>query len=132
MTLGYAIGLIQSFLSGHSEVNVTDTGGVHGFESATPVNGEYLKWDESLGKHIYSNPGGADQDVGTSAIPTFRDVILSDLTENKAVMTNADKKVVTSSVSSTELGYLSGATSNLQSQINGITVTQSIWGNLNL
>ena len=42
----------------------------------------------------------------------------SNLTVNKALISNASGKVAVSSVSSTELGYLSGVTSAIQTQIN--------------
>lgn len=43
----------------------------------------------------------------------------SDLTDNRAVISNASGKVAVSPVSSTELGYLEGVSSSIQTQING-------------
>jgi hypothetical protein len=45
-------------------------------------------------------------------------VVSSDLTANTVVVSNATGKIATSSVTITELGYLGGATSNVQAQIN--------------
>lgn len=43
----------------------------------------------------------------------------SNLTANRAVISNASGKVAASSIISTELGHLSGVTSNIQGQLNG-------------
>lgn len=48
-------------------------------------------------------------------------IVTDDLTVNRALVSNANGKVVVSNTTSTELGYLSGARSNLQSQIDTIT-----------
>ena len=45
-------------------------------------------------------------------------VVSSDLTANVVVVANATGKIATSTVTITELGYLGGATSNVQAQIN--------------
>lgn len=47
----------------------------------------------------------------------------SNFTEFKVVCTNGFKGLATSDVSSTELGYLSGVTSNIQTQLNGKQAT---------
>lgn len=43
----------------------------------------------------------------------------SNLTENRALVSNANGKVAVSAVTDTELGYLDGVTSNIQTQLNG-------------
>ena len=60
---------------------------------------------------------GQKQDTITGAATT---ITSSDLTASKALVSNASGKVAASSVSSTELGYLSGATSNIQDQIDAL------------
>lgn len=50
---------------------------------------------------------------GASTITT------SNLTANHALVSNANGKVVVSAVTATELGYLDGVTSNIQTQLNG-------------
>lgn len=62
---------------------------------------------------------------GASTITT------SNLTVNRALVSNASGKVAVSDVTSTELGYLDGATSNIQDQIDALTETVSdLEGNL--
>lgn len=48
-------------------------------------------------------------------------IVTNDLTVNRALVSNANGKVAVSNTTSTELGYLSGARSNLQTQIDAIT-----------
>lgn len=70
----------------------------------------------------------------TSAIETLQDevsqkqatitggastITSSDLTANRALISNSSGKVAVSAVTSTELGYLDGVTSNVQTQIDG-------------
>lgn len=50
---------------------------------------------------------------GASTITT------SNLTANRALVSNANGKVAVSAVTATELGYLDGVTSNIQTQLNG-------------
>ena len=45
-------------------------------------------------------------------------IVDSNLTTNRALISNSTGKVEASSITSTQLGYLSGVTSNIQSQIN--------------
>ena len=59
----------------------------------------------------------AKQATITGAATTIDD---TDLTASRALISNASGKVAVSDVTSTELGYLDGATSNIQSQIDGI------------
>lgn len=47
----------------------------------------------------------------------------SNLTANRALISNASGKVAVSAVSSTKLGYLTDVTSNIQAQINGVKTT---------
>ena len=44
----------------------------------------------------------------------------SNLTANRALVSNASGKVAASSITSTQLGYLSGVTSNIQTQLNNL------------
>lgn len=50
-------------------------------------------------------------------------VITSDLTESRAVVSSATGKIAVSAVTSTELGYLDGVTSAIQTQLNGKQAT---------
>lgn len=51
---------------------------------------------------------------------------LSEVTSNRVLITDANRGLDTSSVTSTELGYLSGVTSAIQTQLNGKASTASI------
>lgn len=76
---------------------------------------------------------GNNRDIATtyatvSTVNTKQDIITgaassvtsNDLTASKALISNISGKIATSSVTSTELEYLSGTTSNVQTQINTI------------
>ena len=69
------------------------------------------------------------QDKITGAATTITD---DNLTVNRALISNSSGKVAVSDVTSTELGYLDGVTSNVQIQLNGkqlkITVNGIIQG----
>lgn len=54
-----------------------------------------------------------------SASPTFTGTITTPLTASRAVATGGSSELVASSATSTELGYLSGVTSAIQTQLNG-------------
>lgn len=60
---------------------------------------------------------GNKQNTITGAATT---ITSSDLTASKALVSNASGKVAASSVTSTELGYLSGVTSSIQDQIDAL------------
>ena len=47
-------------------------------------------------------------------------IVSSNLTANRALISNGSGKVAVSSVTSTELGYLSGVSSNIQTQLNAL------------
>lgn len=49
---------------------------------------------------------------------TASTILTTDLTADRVMVTNSSKKAATSATTSTELGYLSGATSNIQGQLN--------------
>ena len=59
----------------------------------------------------------AKQDKITGAATT---ITASNLTANRAVISNSSGKVAVSAVTSTELGYLDGVTSSIQTQINNL------------
>lgn len=69
------------------------------------------------------------QDKITGAATTITD---DNLTVNRALISNSSGKVAVSTITSTELGYLDGVTSNVQIQLNGkqpkITVNGIIQG----
>jgi hypothetical protein len=83
----------------------------------TPNLTAKLTWGNSGDiTNLYKSATGiltSDADFITSSLTS------NNLTENKAVATDANKKLVSSSTTDTELGYLSGASSNIQTQITG-------------
>jgi len=54
-----------------------------------------------------------------NTLKTDDDLIIDGLTTNRAVTTDANKKLVSSATTDTELGYLSGVTSSIQTQVDG-------------
>ena len=96
-----------------------------------------------------SDIDGLQTDVGTlqtnmnnvqTALTSKQDIVVGgastitedNLTASRALISNSSGKVAVSSVTSTELGYLDGVTSNVQAQLNGkqpkITVNGIIQG----
>lgn len=59
----------------------------------------------------------AKQDKITGAATT---ITASNLTVNRALISNSSGKVAVSAITSTELGYLDGVTSSIQTQINNL------------
>ena len=61
-------------------------------------------------------------DINTNTTYTFNGAVSTikdnNLTASRALISNADGKVAVSAITSTELGYLDGVTSNIQSQLN--------------
>ena len=72
---------------------------------------DYIKGDGTLG--LFSTAAVASITGGASTIAT------SNLTVSRALNSDASGKVVANTTTSTELSYLSGVTSNVQTQING-------------
>lgn len=71
----------------------------------------------------------AKQATITGAATTIDD---ANLTANRALVSNGSGKVAVSAVTSTELGYLDGVTSNIQTQINNAGITYSAGTGLDL
>jgi hypothetical protein len=72
---------------------------------------DYIKGDGTLG--LFSTAAVASITGGASTIAT------SNLTVSRALNSDASGKVVVNTTTSTELSYLSGVTSSVQTQING-------------
>ncbi|MBO4284752.1 MAG: hypothetical protein J5895_00785 [Alphaproteobacteria bacterium] len=68
-------------------------------------------------KAYVDNVASNKQNTITGAVSN---VVSSNLTANRPVCTNGEGKLrVATTVTNTQLGYLSGATSNIQTQLNG-------------
>lgn len=73
---------------------------------------------------IASSPTGAvtlstPQDIGPASSVTFGQIIDAGLTANTVPYSNGSKQFTSSAVTPTELGYVSGVTSSIQTQLNG-------------
>lgn len=81
------------------------------------IGGQYSVWHEG------NFAPSSKQDTITGGAST---ITSSDLTASKALVSNSSGKVAVSTVSSTELGYVSGVTSAIQTQLNGKQATLSV------
>lgn len=113
-------GATQTFATGTSGTNfaISSSGTTHTFNlpTASATNTGKLSntdWSTFNGK----------QDAITGAATT---ITTSNLTASRALISNASGKVAVSTVTDTELGYVSGVTSAIQTQING-KQTDSAW-----
>lgn len=93
-----------------------------------PVEGEFLAWDASgniVNQAAAIAPGSiVDGDISpTAAIALSK---LEALTANRAVATDASGGVVVSAVTDTELGYVGGVTSAIQTQIDAKASTTDL------
>ena len=104
----------------------TTLGLVKGGGDVSISNGVITVNDDSH-NHVIANVDGL-QDALNSKQATITGaattITSSNLTANRALISNASGKVaVSSTITSTELGYLNGVTSNIQTQFNTITGT---------
>lgn len=89
---------------------------LHNVSAVSPANNDILKYNTSTSLWESSNALSTKQDTITGAAST---VTTSNLTANRAVISNSSGKIATNAVTDTELGYLSGVTSAIQTQLNG-------------
>lgn len=76
---------------------------------------DYKDGNTTLRKLVNKQVLDAKQDAIVGAAST---VTSSDLTANRVLLSNSSGKIAASAVTSTELGYLDGVTSNIQTQLN--------------
>lgn len=97
-----------SALSGLSDVSLTGL-----------ATNDFLKYNGSV--WINRTPAQVLSDIGAQATITgaATTIVTSNLTANRAVISDGSGKIAVSSVTNTELGYLSGVTSAIQTQLNG-------------
>lgn len=101
----------SSFLS--NEVLVTNSSGVIVTSNISTTKLGYLS---GVTSDIQTQLNGKQATITGGATT----IVSDNLTASKALVSNANGKVAVSSVSDTELGYLSGATSNIQGQIDDV------------
>ena len=96
------------------------SGGVSGPASST--DNAIALWDGTSGDSL-KNSGITVSAVGAIAgvqnLSASGTVTLSALTASRALISNGSSEVAVSATTSTELGYVSGVTSSIQSQLNG-------------
>jgi hypothetical protein len=98
-----------------------DVAGAANFDGSANITITTVIADDSH-NHTIANVDGlqaaldAKQATITGAATTIDD---ADLTIDRAIISDASGKVAVSSVTSTELGYVSGVTSNIQTQLDG-------------
>lgn len=101
------------------------------------VDGEPGTDDMPVAMVFATTPDGADSPVERMRITPAGAVGVAGLTASRALVTNASKELASSSVTDTELGYVSGVTGAIQTQLNAklpvadpsATGTMSVTGN---
>lgn len=88
---------------------------LHGVKITSVANNDVLKYNSSTSLWENSNALSTKQDTITGAATT---ITSSNLTNYRALVSDGGGKVAVSGITSTELGYLSGVTSNIQTQLN--------------
>jgi hypothetical protein len=88
---------------------------IHDVQIASLANNDILKYNSSTDLWENSNVLSTKQDTITGAATT---ITSSNLTASRALVSDGSGKVAVSSVTDTELGYLSGVTSSIQTQLN--------------
>ena len=106
-TTGTAVSQLSAITA--SRVLVSDTNGLPTHSSVTTTTLGYLDATSSIQTQL-----DAKQATITGGAST---VVSSDLTASRALVSNASGKIAVSAVTSTELGYLAGVTSAIQTQI---------------
>lgn len=122
-------------------LTITGGGGGSGYDTiakgGAPFPQESIINFTGAGITVADNPGSTSTDVGLSAglndiaaIARTAGTIINGngtnfvgntITASRAIVTNASNTLTASSVTSTELSYLSGATSNIQAQIDSLS-----------
>ena len=103
-------------------LQVASDGTVSGMSTATYPSPAELVYVKGVTSPIQTQIGTKQATI-TGAATT---ITSSDLTVSRALISNASGKVAVSTVTDTELGYVSGVTSAIQTQING-KQTDSAW-----
>ena len=88
---------------------------LHNVSAQSPANNDILKYNTTTSLWETSNALSTKQDTITGAAST---ITTSNLTPSTALVSNGGGKVASSAVTTTELGYLSGVTSAIQTQLN--------------
>ena len=101
-------------------LNVNSTGAKAIYYNGAAITAGYLKINKVY-EFIYNGTQFdlvGDIDTGTTITGGASTIESSNLTASRALVSNSSGKVAVSAVTSTELGYLDGVTSNVQTQLN--------------
>ena len=85
--------------------------------TGTPADNEVLAYDTSTSEFI--NQTAAEAGIQKTISGAASTVVESDLTASRALMSGTGGKIEVSDVTKTELGYLDGVTSAIQTQLDG-------------
>ena len=85
--------------------------------TGTPADNEVLAYDSSTSEFI--NQTAAEAGLQKTISGAASTVVESDLTASRALMSGTGGKIEVSDVTKTELGYLDGVTSAIQTQLDG-------------
>jgi hypothetical protein len=96
---------------------------LHNVSAVSPANNDILKYNTSTSLWEKSNVLSTKQDTITGAATT---ITSSNLTASRALESDSSGKVGVSTVTRVELGYLSGVTSAIQTQLNAKQGTLSV------
>jgi hypothetical protein len=91
---------------------------IHDVKITSVANNDVLKYNSSNGLWENSNALSTKQDTITGAATT---ITSSNLTTYRALVSDGGGKVAVAATTSNEIGYLSGVTSNIQTQLDGKT-----------
>ena len=84
---------------------------------------KYVSPDTAQGTLYYRTGNYVWDYINSKIAGAASTITTSNLTASRALISNSSGKVAVSSVTSTELGYLAGVTSNIQTQLNGKAAT---------
>lgn len=95
---------------------------LHNVKITSVANNDILKYNSSNSLWENSNALSTKQDTITGAATT---VTTTDLTGSRVLVSNPGGKIAVSAVTTTEVGYLVGVTSDIQTQLNAKLSTSS-------
>lgn len=117
----YIQSLVDAGASGFTLNRVIISNGTDGSLLASSVTTTELGYLSGVSSNIQTQFSGK-QDTITGAASS---VVSANLSNNVAVVTNGSGKFISSPVTATEIGYLSGVTSLIQNQINALAASIS-------
>ena len=117
--LGYVSGVTSAIQTQLNGKEATITGAASTITSSNLTASKVLVSDAN-GK-VTTGSVAASNIVGTEATQTLSNKTYLLGTANKVCITNSSKQMTLSTVSDTELGYLSGVTANVQTQLNTVS-----------